>query len=172
MRRNLIYLDIDGVLNPDGQKILRHWPDARKFDSRVAATGPDRILHPASKIKSFRLWRSPALVGALLGLDAEIVWATTWTEYLDTVIAPNYGFPLGLDRVDFHGPTPAVGSGKLPLVSEHLGAAGDVRAVWIDDLLSKDESEWADANGVLAIATTPSIGLIQAHIESIREWLS
>lgn len=166
---NVIYLDVDGVLNPDTKKQRsKQWSDYKKYDAHIAFGG------------KYRIWLSVEMGQTLLAVatkhDAEIVWSTTWNNEANHHIAPVVGFPE-LRVVNYDENAYSFGnSGKLPFVSAD---AGTKNVVWIDDYLGYADKLWAHErhNGIateayptLAIKPISSIGLTKNHIEIIDEF--
>lgn len=87
----VIYLDVDGVLNAIPFKInkLRKagWSDWQKSNVPSPIKGDDRV---------FPFWTSKEMGAALLSLNCDIEWLTTWGEEADTHIADLVGLPKGL----------------------------------------------------------------------------
>ncbi|MFD8566818.1 hypothetical protein [Streptomyces sp. NPDC059639] len=98
MKRPLLFLDVDGPLNPY----------AAKPERRPAGYTTLRVPHEISKDyvgislrrRPLRVWLNPAHGRALLQLDYELCWATTWMGDANRWIAPVLGLPE-LPFVDF-----------------------------------------------------------------------
>lgn len=154
----LLALDVDGVLNP--------YATATK-----PTTWSDYDRHMTN---GYLVWLSAELGKALLELDVEIVWATTWNDLANRCIGPLVGFPkLPVLHYDWQNlPWDDRGCGKLPCVS---AAAGQHRPlVWIDDDHGQHDFAWADERigPTLLITPSPALGLTPAHIAEIKEFLS
>ncbi|MET9293377.1 hypothetical protein [Streptomyces sp. NPDC003077] len=100
MSRPLLFLDVDGPLNPyaaepercpEGYTTLRMPQDGGSAD---ALEGPIRRYRP------LQLWLNPQHGRALLRLGYDLCWATTWMGDANRWIGPVLGLPA-LPYVDF-----------------------------------------------------------------------
>lgn len=163
----LVFLDVDGVLNPYA------------WDGQRPGAFADFSLHEA---RGFNLRLSPAMGARLARLPAEIRWATTWSDTIDRDVTPFVGLPTGL-----------LVAARLPgEVAEALTnwKFTQVRAVveqeqrpfvWLDD----DALDWPDAHGLtprrwaaslelpnLCYSPDPACGLTEHDLAAIERWLS
>ncbi|MFD5726918.1 MULTISPECIES: hypothetical protein [unclassified Streptomyces] len=98
--RPLLFLDVDGPLNPYAAKPERRpagYTTIRVPRDALTATG-DGLLR--SSAPPLRVWLNPAHGEALLALGYELCWATTWMNDANTWIGPVLGLPE-LPFVDF-----------------------------------------------------------------------
>ncbi|MFE1482215.1 hypothetical protein NEH83_17475 [Streptomyces sp. JUS-F4] len=100
MNRPLLFLDVDGPLNPYAAQPERR--PAGYITLRVpveTGTSGDRegLLTPR---RPLRVWLNPEHGPALLRLGYELCWATTWMAEANRWIAPALGLPE-LPFVDF-----------------------------------------------------------------------
>ncbi|MEU3459387.1 hypothetical protein ABZ721_05445 [Streptomyces sp. NPDC006733] len=96
MSRPLLFLDVDGPLNPYAAK-----PEKRPegyTTLRVPRGDGDPGLR--SRSRPLRVWLNPGHGPALLGLGFDICWATTWMSEANRWIGPVLGLPE-LPFVDF-----------------------------------------------------------------------
>ncbi|QES47164.1 hypothetical protein DEJ50_04215 [Streptomyces venezuelae] len=100
MSRPLLFLDVDGPLNPYAAKAQRR-PEGYttlRVPRESGAAGESWGLHdPAQPL---RVWLNPGHGRALLALGFEICWATAWMGRANTWIGPVLGLPE-LPFVDF-----------------------------------------------------------------------
>ncbi|MEU9338683.1 hypothetical protein AB0D49_36960 [Streptomyces sp. NPDC048290] len=89
-RRPLLFLDVDGPLNPY----------AAKPERRPEGYTTIRVPHQNGGSRPLRVWLNPAHGPALLALDYDLIWATTWMNLANRWIAPILGLPT-LPYVDF-----------------------------------------------------------------------
>ncbi|MGW1980711.1 HAD domain-containing protein [Streptomyces sp. NPDC001889] len=124
MPKPLLYLDVDGVLNPAG-------PHPRPDFDTHTLPGFRVLLSPRH-----RDWlREPAQVYALH-------WATTWEEDANTHIAPPLGLPA-LPVVRLTGYRPRPGDPRVPVTELFYAAkwapllrhAGRRPFAWLDDVM-------------------------------------
>ncbi|MEU2132106.1 hypothetical protein [Streptomyces sp. NPDC018352] len=100
MNRPLLFLDVDGPLNPYAAKPQKR-PDGYTTLRVPWGRGipmADRGL-PVRR-RPLRVWLNPEHGRSLLGLDYELCWATTWMDDANRWIAPVLGLPE-LPFVDF-----------------------------------------------------------------------
>lgn len=138
--RPVMLLDVDGVLNAMGES---PWPDAKS--SVVLAHFPwlDHGMRHQIAVTTAR-----SLGAALLALDVEIRWLTTWAHAANRKISPRAGLPGALpvagqpDRVTIaadaavHGPTVGRMVWKTRVVTDVLRAGRHV--IWVDDEATPD----------------------------------
>ena len=98
-RRPLLFLDVDGPLNPFAAKPARR-PDGyqthRMTPQRWMQAQRERLCaegRPLRRAKPLRVWLNPAHGPALLDLPVELVWATTWEQEANEWIGPILGLP-------------------------------------------------------------------------------
>lgn len=149
----VIFLDVDGVLNALGGETL--WGDDFEVELSPWGEGP------------FRLTLSKAMADALLSLDCEIKWVTTWQE--EARLVGNY---LGIDAV------------HLPLLRKTAWKRGAVNR-FLDNtprpwLWFEDDHGWMGTNNVQSFSTLPTgflcntdmlTGITPEQIELAREWI-
>ncbi len=126
----LLYLDVDGPLNPYAAK------PHRRPDGYTTLRVPREDTVPANPLtprRPLRIWLNPEHGPALLALGHALVWATTWMESANRWIAPALGLP-DLPFVDFGDALfrerPDAVHWKTEAIVEH--AAGRP-FVWVDD---------------------------------------
>jgi hypothetical protein len=132
---SFLFLDIDGVINPDGKAnaFQRVW-GAKKFETH----------------DDYRVWASKKLGQTLLALPTQIVWATTWAKDENAQalaeLEEAFGLPQ-LPKIDFDGnPGDELrDSGKGPAIKAYLAANPTDRWAWVDDHLSKTDRELAES---------------------------
>lgn len=163
-----LYLDVDGVLNPDtGSPRWENWD-----------------YHDCNVGFSIRLLLSSDMLQALIDVceehDIEIVWATTWIirDYVDQLPAIT-GLPDNLRKIELGWGTDgyedgrlfvARGCGKLSGVKSDAGSDGPI--IWIDDCLSGEDYEFADERSGATLMLKPFArwGLTSQMIEAIDEF--
>ncbi|MFP8886772.1 hypothetical protein [Streptomyces mangrovi] len=99
MNRPLLFLDVDGPLNPYAAK-----PE-RRPDGYTTLRVPRNGTHEdntglSSRRRPLRVWLNPEHGRVLLRLGFELCWATTWMDDANRWIAPVLGLPE-LPFVDF-----------------------------------------------------------------------
>ncbi|MGA5432120.1 HAD domain-containing protein [Streptomyces cellulosae] len=152
--RPLLFLDVDGPLIPFGAP---HPPPP-------AATADDGNPLLA------RL--DPALGARLLALGCSLVWATTWREEANEVVAPRLGLPrlpvLDWPEADEPGPR-GLHWKTRPLVEW----AGGRPFVWVDDEIGAVDRQWVAAahpGPALLHRVDPARGLQDSDFRALTDW--
>ncbi|MGC5000203.1 hypothetical protein [Streptomyces sp. DT195] len=100
MKRPLLFLDVDGPLNPYAAK-----PERRPDGYTTLRVPLDSGAHQEDsglslRRRPLRVWLNPEHGPSLLGLGFELCWATTWMDDANRWIAPVLRLPE-LPFVDF-----------------------------------------------------------------------
>jgi hypothetical protein len=153
VERHLLFVDIDGVLNPYGGEcpdgFTEHWlfPDDQE---------PVRVRQ---------------LHGAWLHELAEfydLAWGSSWTVEDRVTLGAVLELPSFVAAVKL--PTgrfdPAL---KVPAVDL---VAGDRPLAWIDDMLTDEAEQWARTRSTptLLVPINPSTGLEREHVDVLIDW--
>ncbi|MFF3347983.1 hypothetical protein [Streptomyces sp. NPDC002779] len=161
MSRPLLFLDVDGPLNPWAAKPQRR-PEG--YTTIRATVRPGRPL---------RVWLNPSHGPSLLTLAYDLCWATTWMDAANRWIAPVIGLPE-LPWVDFgevlFAERPDGVHWKTAAIVEY--AAGRPFA-WVDDEQSgADERYVAEhhAGPALLHHVDPRIGLREEDFTALEEF--
>ncbi|MFJ8105154.1 hypothetical protein [Streptomyces sp. NPDC096132] len=150
MSRPLLYLDVDGPLNPYAAK-----PERRPagYTTIRASVRPGRPL---------RVWLNPGHGAALLRLPYDLCWATTWMAEANRWIAPMVGLPE-LPYVDFGAALFAErGDGVHWKTETLLSHAAGRPFAWVDDEQSPADSAYVAARHpapALLHLVSPRLGL-------------
>ncbi|MET7457610.1 hypothetical protein ABZT03_38325 [Streptomyces sp. NPDC005574] len=163
MSRPLLFLDVDGPLNPYAAQRERR-PEG--YTTIRAAVRPGKPL---------RVWLNPAHGAALLALDYDLCWATTWMDAANRWIAPVVGLPQ-LPYVDFGEALFAVRPDGVHWKTEALVtyAAGRPFA-WVDDEQTPaDQVFVADRHPASALLhhVDPRIGLREQDFTTLSDFAS
>lgn len=161
--RPLIFLDVDGPLIP-----FRARPG-----TPPGPPPPDVSGHPLIH----RL--DPDDGRRLLALDGRLVWATTWMESANDLVAPRLGLPrlpvvAFPDDEDPDDGGPAPGGGlhwKTAFLSRW---AGDRPFVWLDDELTAADRRWLARHHpapALPHHVDPRTGLTTRDFADLADWL-
>ncbi|WAZ20919.1 hypothetical protein STRCI_002066 [Streptomyces cinnabarinus] len=161
MSRPLLFLDVDGPLNPWAAQPERR-PEG--YTTIRVALRPGRPL---------RVWLNPSHGRSLLALDYDLCWATTWMSAANRWIAPVIGLPE-LPYVDFgdnlFAERPDGVHWKTATIVEY--AKGRPFA-WVDDEQSEaDEAYVADHHPTAALLhhVNPRIGLREPDFTALRKF--
>ena len=151
--RPLLFLDVDGPLIP-----FRARPHA---NSSMPASGNPLIdrLDPADGRK-------------LLALDCRLVWATTWMNDANDVVAPRLGLPT-LPIVDFPDDDEPTHGLHWKTRSLTHWASGH-RFIWLDDEITDIDRRWVETHHdrpTLLHRVDPFEGLADADLVAVRQWL-
>jgi hypothetical protein len=114
-------------------------------------------------------------VGAwLAALPAELVWATTWMQEANEVLAPILCLP-GLPVRDW--PEPSVEDtyfGLHPKTHSLIAWAGGEDFAWVDDEITEADRESIaehDSGAFLLLPVDPHYGLTATDLASLEGWL-
>ncbi|MFJ7212083.1 HAD domain-containing protein [Amycolatopsis sp. NPDC098790] len=155
MPRPLLFLDVDGPLIPFGRSSgeYEHFTDTDLGNPLLA-----------------RL--DPRLGPRLLALGCDLVWATTWLEDANEVVAPLLGLPQ-LPVLDFPEEDTSPGAHwKTRRIVEH--AAGGPFA-WIDDETTDTDRTWVAGHHpgpALLVTVAAGTGLTGHDFELVADWVS
>ncbi|MEV4950154.1 hypothetical protein [Streptomyces sp. NPDC053755] len=144
MNRPLLFLDVDGPLNPYAAKPERR-PDGYTT-LRVPRNDAHQDRGPSSRRRPLRVWLNPEHGRILLRLGFELCWATTWMDDANRWIAPVLGLPE-LPLVNFgdallQGRPDGVHWKTGPLVDY----AGGRPFAWVDDEQSALDQTYVTAH--------------------------
>lgn len=147
MSRPVLYLDVDGPLNPYAAQ-----PERRPAGYTTHRMKPQAWIDqypgkPPAYVKPLRVWLNPGHGPRLLDLGQtyDLVWATTWGQEANTFIAPVLGLPP-LPVVTWptlHDTGPQDTFWKTRHLLAH--AAGRPFA-WIDDELGETDRAYTTAH--------------------------
>ncbi|MER8030286.1 hypothetical protein ABTZ78_15140 [Streptomyces bauhiniae] len=173
MHRPLLFLDVDGPLNPYAAKPTRR-PDGYTT-LRVPRDGEpsqeDRSL--SSRRRPLRVWLNPEHGRSLLRLGFDLCWATTWMNDANRWIAPVLGLPE-LPFVDFGDALlqerpDGVHWKTAPLVAHANGRP----FAWVDDEQSELDQTYVSAHhrgpGLLH-HVNPRIGLQENDFTTLADF--
>jgi hypothetical protein len=142
--RPVLLLDVDGVL----LVVRTSWTEGEDDDLDLEPT-----LHPEASE-----WM------AELAEVFELVWATTWEDLANRVVAPALGLPP-LPAIEFDMDRRAP-TAKLPSV---IAWIGDRPCAWIDDDLQHDADTWAAGRAVptLLVHVDMTTGMERRHVDRL-----
>ncbi|CAL9455586.1 hypothetical protein SUDANB108_02532 [Streptomyces sp. enrichment culture] len=160
--RPLLFLDVDGPLIPFGSPA---GPPRAADGGAWAPAGPGNPLLT-------RL--DPGIGPRLLALDCRLVWATTWGEEANEVVAPRLGLPR-LPLVPWPDAEADDGPRGLHWKTRPLVEWADGRPfIWVDDEISGVDRQWVDAGHPapsLLHRVDPAEGLGHADFRALAGWL-
>ncbi|WSB84524.1 HAD domain-containing protein [Streptomyces cellulosae] len=154
--RPLLFLDVDGPLIPFG------------------APQPPPPAATADDGNPLLARLDPALGARLLALGCSLVWATTWREEANEVVAPRLGLPrlpvLDWPEADEPGPR------GLHWKTRPLVEWADGRPfVWVDDEIGAVDRQWVAAahpGPALLHRIDPTRGLQDSDFRALTDWLA
>lgn len=168
----IIFLDIDGVLNAFGAKArgddildeFKIWGDEKLYD-----------------IEKFTLNMSKKRAEAILSLDADIVWCTTWQQnarFVGDILGIEADFlPLDQRYIEFTLDEPGrfiMVKWKRAAVEKYL--RNNPRPfIWMEDDPSvsgtDNHTPFDHLHPGFIVNPHPAFGLTPEHIEDIRNWM-
>ncbi len=170
--RPLLFLDVDGPLNP---YVARSGPPEGYITVEVpqedrAATEPS---WPRFRERPRRVWLNPAHGRALLGLGYDLCWATTWMSEANSIIGPVVGLPE-LPYVDFAGDLFRERQDGIHWKSAPLPAYADGRPfAWVDDEQNEVDHVYVAARHAapaLLHDVDPGVGLRDEDLAVLRKF--
>ncbi|MFD5631652.1 MULTISPECIES: hypothetical protein [unclassified Streptomyces] len=161
MSRPLLFLDVDGPLNPYAAQPERR-PEGYTTIRVTLNTG-----------RRLRVWLHPDHGRALLGLGYELCWATTWMDSANRWIAPVIGLPE-LPYVDFTGVLFAERPDGVHWKTERIVAYARGRPfAWVDDEQSPADGTFVGAHHpgpALLLHVNPRLGLREDDFAALAEF--
>lgn len=160
--RPILFLDVDGPLIPFG---------ASTGAPSTAPTSWHGFAGPENPLLG-RL--DPAIGLRLAALGCDLVWASTWMDEANEVVAPRIGLPA-LPVVRWLDASPDEGPRGLHWKTRHLVEWADHRPfVWVDDEISAVDRLWVAAQHRgpwLLHRVDPSQGLSDDDFAVLADWL-
>lgn len=159
MRKPILLLDVDGVLAPGFF--------GERSDNLDWSFEPIVATDEASG--QFRVMLSREMGAALMALDVDIHWLTTWRHHANTQIGPRIGLPqlpvLGDDNEEWPWKV-------LEVLKMLLRKEGPV--FWIDDdalgyVASANLQSYVDDGDLIVICPDPTYGIRRHDIEYIAK---
>ncbi|MHA5050009.1 hypothetical protein [Streptomyces sp. SD15] len=161
MSRPLLFLDVDGPLNPYAAQPERR-PEG--YTTIRVAVDPGRPL---------RVWLHPDHGRALLELGYDLCWASTWMDAANVHIAPVIGLPE-LPYVDFTGALFADRPDGVHWKTERIVAYARNRPfAWVDDELSPADYAYVAARHptpALLHFVSPRLGLREGDFTRLADF--
>lgn len=165
--RPLLFIDVDGVLNPDRRSNGRR-PEGYTTH-RMRPVGWEQPWQ-----KPLSVWLNPDHGSLLQGLPFELVWGTTWEDEANEWISPHVGLPT-LPVVRFTRKLlrrPDHVHWKLP---DLITYAGDRPFAWLDDEITTRDGEYARVHHphpTALVQVAPFVGLTEDHLHHLHVWAS
>lgn len=151
MDRPLLFLDVDGVLNPFGAACPAGYAEHDLFPGQ----------EPVRVNPEHGTWITE------LRAAFDVVWATFWNEAANRLLAPL----LRIDPLPVLVITsaPCAPDTKVPPIASY---AGRRPAIWIDDAHPPDARAWSQARQAPTrlITTEPAIGLTRPQVRQALHW--
>lgn len=153
MKRITLFLDFDGVINPDVES--KDFTDWGSFD----------YVEPAAwgSSQKYAILFSLTMVQMLMALPVDIVWLTDWRQKIRFVEA-RCGFTTPLPVMD----GPGTGLGMMPKMwwKRIIVEAHDGPFIWIDDNLRMQGLDWSKRKHTVAFALKKKVPHLALSLNS------
>ncbi len=174
--RPLLYIDVDGPLNPYGAK-----PEKRPVGYETHRLMPAAWLErhpstPPARVKPLRVWLNPEHGPQLLALADvfELVWATTWEHEANAMIGPMIGLPeLPVVEWDHNRPRLDWEHGTFWKTKQLIEHAAGRPFAWVDDDITVRDRRYVDTENpgaALLHYVDPAKGLLDDDFAQLRSW--
>ncbi|MFE6761961.1 hypothetical protein [Streptomyces sp. NPDC057689] len=168
MARPLLFLDVDGPLNPYAAQ-----PERRPAGYTTIRVPRMDSATPRLHSTPLRVWLDPGHGPALLALDYELCWATTWMDSANEWIGPVLGLST-LPFVDFGEALFRERPDGVHWKTEALVAyAGGRPFAWVDDEQGEADDAYVSAHhpaAALLHHVNPRIGLRDDDFTALAEF--
>ena len=175
--RPILFLDVDGPLNPYAAKPTRKpagYVTHRMRPASWVASQPHGRPRPARYTRPLRVLLNPAHGPALLSLPVELVWATTWAHEANEWISPAIGLPQ-LPVVEWPQHTRKQDPDGLFWKTHTLADyAANRPFAWVDDQLTAADWRWCAETHpapTLLLPIDPAHGLSHGDFAALTRWI-
>lgn len=163
MIRPILYCDVDNVLN------AAH----RGFGDLTVG-----LAKPTDSARTYRIRWAPKLIEELNALDVDLVWATTWRNDAETIIAPLVGLelpsrvlhPLPEYPEYFIGRRSSIHWKIESLIADQTESPS--KFIWLEDEMLPEHRRTAKALGGYAPKIDPDYGITTDIIKEIHKYLN
>lgn len=165
--RPLLFLDVDGPLNPWAAK-----PTRRPKGYTTHRMRPTGFEHG----KPLRVWLNHSHGKELLDLGYDLIWATTWGSEANEWIGPHIGLPElpAVTWPEGHHTCPMTDRQGINWKTKALHAyAGHRPFAWVDDDLTNNDALWLHDHHpapFLPHHVDPRLGLLESDFTALRDW--
>ncbi|WP_329391870.1 HAD domain-containing protein [Streptomyces sp. NBC_01716] len=171
MSRPLLYLDVDGPLNPYAAK-----PHRRPMGYTTHRMKPEGWIAqhpgmPAAYVRPLRVWLNPdhgRRLRELAGLY-DLVWATTWGTEANEFIGPVLGLPE-LPAVDWPVRYEAAAEDTFWKTRDLVAYAAGRPFAWVDDELGDADRAYVAGHhegSALLLHIDPRLGLLDPDFRAL-----
>ncbi|MBV1853246.1 hypothetical protein [Catellatospora tritici] len=169
--RPLLFLDVDGPLNPYAAKPTRR-PEGYQTHRMLLASMAQPHRPSYHRRRPLRVWLNPDHGPSLLALPYDLVWATTWTDEANEWIAPRLGLPE-LPVVQWPRPRQDGPGGVFWKTATLVEWAAGRPFAWVDDDVTDADVAWVAAHHggpALVHRVDPKHGLRAGDFAALASW--
>ncbi len=160
----LLLLDVDGPLNPFLMNLATAEAKGYRLHYiQVGGTVYPVLLNP----------RHGEALNELADV-VELVWATTWEDDANELLAPLLGLPTDLRVIHFRTDLPRdPRHGGCWKTAEIVEWVGQQSFAWLDDEVNRFDREWIATRttaDVLLCNVSPGVGVTEEDFAAVRRW--
>jgi hypothetical protein len=175
----ILFLDVDGPLNPYAAPVEDHPPGYGTHRMRPASWAQDYPPVPlpggGERTPTLRVWLNPAHGEALLRLPVELVWATTWEHEANEWIGPHLGLPeLAVVEWTTQDVIAEPDDGTFWKTHRVAAYAAGRPFAWFDDQIEPADVDWCAARypaPTLLLPIDPALGLRDGDFDAVARWV-
>lgn len=168
--RPYLFLDVDGVLNATSAPLVGDWNDFKSHKIKIDLGSGLR--------QTFTLHLSREMCAALVGLDVDIRWVTTWENQANTLLRKHTGLPwlpVAASASDAGGWASGERQNWKWQGVQRILEIAPRPTIWIDDeAIPSEASDWLTQRSIphLFVVPDPTVGITQQDIGDLTQFLA